>query len=68
MKTKKKQPKDYPIFAFRISSDDKAWLEDQLEKKKEQLNRNLHEFEFVKTKNDIILEALKFGLLKVKRD
>lgn len=64
---KKTQPSDYPIFAFRVSSEEKDALNVEIERVAEILNKQLSEDEKVWRKNDVIVAALKRGLVQMKK-
>lgn len=64
---KKARPNDYPIFAFRVSEDEKDLLNAEIERVVAALNRHLTDDEKVWRKNDVIVEALKRGLAQLKK-
>lgn len=55
------------IFAFRVSKKDKAWLNKELNALKTMANKVRTDGTRVINKNDLILEALRFGLDKAKK-
>jgi hypothetical protein len=65
---KKKTPKDYGLFCFRLSQKERRELTALLDKAKERLNRGRKSDEYVITKNQILFEAVKLGLPLVKRE
>ncbi|MGZ3781531.1 MAG: hypothetical protein ACXVCY_12840 [Pseudobdellovibrionaceae bacterium] len=64
---KKTRPSDYPIFAFRVSDEEKDNLNSEIEYVADLLNKRLSEDEKVWRKNDVIVEALKRGLAQLKK-
>ena len=64
---KKTEPKDYPIFAFRVSGTEKSQLSADIEFAVDQLNKNRADDEKMWRKNDVIVEALKIGLSTLKK-
>lgn len=64
---KKTQPSDYPIFAFRVSNEEKDVLSVEIENVVKLLNKRVSEDEKVWRKNDVIVEALKRGLAQLKK-
>jgi hypothetical protein len=60
---KKKKPGDYPQFAFRVSKEQKAELQNLIQKAQDRLNarRKSEDDPFV-AKNDVIVAALLRGL------
>jgi len=65
---KKTQPSDYPIFAFRVSDEEKADLNAEIEHVANLLNKRLADDEKVWRKNDVIVEAIKRGLAQLKKN
>lgn len=67
MKAQKKESADYGLFCFRLSKSERDELNELLDKAKTRLNKNKRKDEYVITKNEIIFEALKLGLPKIKK-
>jgi hypothetical protein len=65
---KKAKPSDYPIFAFRISEEEKGRLNDEIERVVDHLNKSLSEDDRIWRKNEVIVEALKRGLAILKKE
>lgn len=63
----KKTPADYPQFAFRVSAEDKKRLNSLIQTLVKSSNRGLPKGSKVLRKNDLIVDALYFGLLTLKR-
>lgn len=55
------------IFAFRVSKKDKSWLNKELANLKEMANKVRADGTRVINKNDLLLDALRIGLDKVKK-
>lgn len=64
---KKKTSKDYGLFCLRLSQSDREELTSLLDKAKERLNRDRKPEEYVRTKNQILFEAVKLGLPLIKK-
>ena len=62
----KKSPSEYPMFAFRLTSAQKDELNQMLEDLRASLNERLEPNQKLWMKNDLIYEALKIGLPKLK--
>ncbi len=67
MKAQKKESADYGLFCFRLSKNERAELNELLDKTKTRLNLNKGADEYVITKNQIIFEAIKLGIPMVKK-
>lgn len=67
MKAQKKESADYGLFCFRLSKKERDELNELLDKAKIRLNKNRKKDEYVITKNEILFEAIKVGLPKVKK-
>jgi|GEM_PF-3138792 len=65
---KKKVSKDYGLYCFRLSKEDRETLNFHLEKAKDRLNRGRKADEYVVTGNQILFEAIMLGLPLVKKD
>lgn len=65
---KKKLPKDYPQFIFRISAEDKKRLSALIKAVQTLYNRTRPEDEKIINKNDVIIEALERGLNQMRRN
>lgn len=65
LKFQKKTPP--PIFAFRLDSKDKTWLEQELAALHEGVNKRRKADEKAISKSAIILEALRIGLSSIKK-
>lgn len=67
-KKKARNPNDYPLFAFRVT---KQSTKDELEREVERVTRLCNEArkpdEFKVRKNDVIVEALKLGLVQLRK-
>ena len=59
---KKKTPADYPVFGFRCSPDDKAWIGKQLEILHKKFNSGDSETLYRTNKNEILMEAIRRGI------
>jgi hypothetical protein len=59
---RKKSPKDYPLFAFRVSQDDKDDISATVDKLVALSNRSRTDDRKLVRRNDIIVDALKEGL------
>lgn len=66
-KDKKKNPNDYPLFAFRVTDTEKGRLNESIEKLVGKLNKGRSKDEKVLRKNDIIVEALRIGLKALEK-
>ena len=62
----KKTPSEYPLFAFRLNSDQKSALNAMLTEVRSALNKRLNPNDKLWMKNDLIVEALKIGLPQLK--
>ncbi len=67
MKAKKKKSADYGLFCFRLSKTEREELNELLDKAKERLNKDKKEDEYVITKNEILFEAIKLGIIRLKK-
>lgn len=72
MKTRKREAKEsYPIFAFRISDEEKEKLNSEISRVKNLLETAREKREGDSThkyrRNDVILEALMLGLKQLKK-
>lgn len=63
---KKKSPNDYPLMAFRISESEKSELVAEIKKVKNAYNKKIDKTDKKFRMNDIVVEALKRGLLQMK--
>lgn len=67
-KKTKKSDKSYPLFAIRLSEQGKTWLEGELTEAKERLNQGRDpESQYMISKGDILVEAVRLGLPRIKR-
>jgi len=64
---KKKNPNDYPLFAFRVSQDDKERLNKLIKQVHVIANQHISNNELKVKKNEIIVSALFYGLLRFKK-
>lgn len=68
MKTKKKKtPKDYEIFSFRVTEEEKASLNIVIEEVVDLYNKGKSDDDLKRRKNDVIMEAIKHGLAVMRR-
>lgn len=67
MKAKKKESADYGLFCFRLSKRERDELYELLNETKARLNQNKSKDEYVITKNEILFEAIKLGIRKLKK-
>lgn len=68
MESMKIKKKDYGLFCFRVSEDERIRLQEDLNKAKARLNRGKKQDEYIFTKNQIILDAIRLGLPLLKRE
>jgi hypothetical protein len=64
---KKKQPGDYPQFAFRVSQEEKDEISALVDQLETALNKGRADDERKIRKNDVIVDALMKGLLQMRR-
>lgn len=64
---KRKEPGDYPTFAFRVPGDAKTRISALIDEVHELLNSGREEGDKVFTRNKIIVEALEKGLSLMKK-
>jgi len=62
----KKSPSEYPLFAVRLTEAQKTELNEMLEELRAFLNKRLEPNQQLWMKNDLVYEALKIGLPKLK--
>ncbi|MES3037160.1 MAG: hypothetical protein V4736_04560 [Bdellovibrionota bacterium] len=65
--TKKKLPNDYPQMIFRISEEDKKRISQLVDKVTRLHNDNLLPHMKKIRKNDVIVDALFYGLLRAEK-
>ena len=63
----KKLPADYPQMAFRVSKADKTALTAAIESIQAQLNKHREPGAPFVNKNDVIIRAIRDGLVSIKR-
>ena len=66
-KKERKRPQDYPQLTFRVTSEIKVEIMDDVEVIVEGLNNKREDQTYVIRKNDVIVEALKIGLKQLKK-
>ena len=68
MSSKRKNPKDYPQFTFRVDSETKLNLTQNIEEVLDLYNKTLDPNGYKFRKNNIIVKALELGLEQMKKD
>jgi hypothetical protein len=58
----KKSPAEYPMFAIRLTAEQKQSLNELVESVRDALNRKKKPNEKLHMKNDVVFEALMLGL------
>jgi hypothetical protein len=67
MRQRRKRPEDYPSMTFRLSADDKAWIDRELAELHRKFNSQLNPEEYRIAKGEILVGAIKQGLSRLKR-
>lgn len=65
---RKKSPKDYPQFSFRVAETEKVEIQRLVEEVCTLYNRDKTEADYVVRKNDVLVEALLKGLKELKQN
>ena len=65
---KKKDSNDYPLVAFRVSQEEKDEIMEGLEELVNIINKNKDEDEKLARKNKVFVEAIKRGIVDLKKD
>lgn len=66
-KKKKKKPSEYPLFAVRLTEQQKSQLSDMIDGVRKHLNKGLASDDKLWMKNDVVFQALKIGLPLLKK-